>query len=257
VSAPFQLSSLHQKLQDEDFRAHRESEAIETLLATFQIPGQSPYQILGVASEVNFRRLSEAYETLDGRLHEERLHPEVYRKHQKDILFLRAKLQEAFMMVQASYLEDKLREPPPAPSGDGALSPEGDRAPGLGEAQLRESEKLLSQAKLYLIEEKVFEASQYLKLAVFHNPGLAEAHNKLGKIYEASKSPRAKHMAENELLQAVQLAPGDIDYLLDLAEFYAENKLYNRCRTCLNKAQALNIKHPRAIELRKSIKGKE
>lgn len=259
VPFPFQLRSLHQILKDEDLRAHRESEAIETLMATFQLPGQSPYQILGVAPEVNFRRLSEAYEALDGRLQEERLHPDVYRKHQKDILFLRAKLQEAFLMVQASYMQDKLREPPPSgpPSGEGAPSQGGDRASGFGEAQLREADKLLAQAKMYLVEEKVFEASQYLKLVVFHNPGLAEAHNKLGKIYEASKSPRAKHMAENELLQAVQLAPSDIDYLLDLAEFYAENKLYNRCRTCLNKAQALNIKHPRAIELRKSIKGKD
>jgi CheY-like chemotaxis protein len=259
VSAPFQLKRLRQMLQEQEYRAHRETEAIQALLESFQVPGQSPYQILGVASEVSFRRLSEAYQALDERLHEERLHPEVYRKHQKDILFLRAKLQEAFLLVQATYLQDKLKEPPPAAGepADASGSRSGDRGADVGEAQVREAEKLLSQAKFYLVEEKVFEASQYLKLALFHNPGLAEAHNKLGRIYEASNSPRAKHMAENELLQAAQLAPTDIDYLLDLAEFYANNNLYNRCRTCLNKAQALNIKHPRAVELRKSIKGKE
>lgn len=258
VPIPFQLKRLHQMLKEEEYRAHRETEAIQALLESFQVPGQSPYQVLGVAPEASFRRLSEAYQALDERLHEERLHPEVYRKHQKDILFLRAKLQEAFLLVQATYLQDKLKEPQPTgESAEDAGSRPGDRGAQLGEVQVRESEKLLSQAKFYLVEEKVFEASQYLKLALFHNPGSAEAHNKLGKIYEASNSPRAKHMAENELLQAVQLAPADIDYLLDLAEFYANNNLYNRCRTCLNKAQALNIKHPRAVELRKSIKGKE
>jgi thioredoxin-like negative regulator of GroEL len=115
---------------------------------------------------------------------------------------------------------------------------------------------MLAQAKGNMEEEKIYEASQFVKLALFHNPRSAEAHHLMGQIYLKNKAPRAKHMAEKELMQAVQLAPGEIDYILDLAEFYAQNALFHRCRAFLDKAQAIELRHPRAIAIRKSIKGR-
>lgn len=58
------------------------------------------------------------------------------------------------------------------------------------------------------------------------------------------------------MTEAVQLAPNEIEYILDLAEFFADNEQYARARQFLDRAQTLKQKHPRAQELRKALKGK-
>ena len=105
---------------------------------------------------------------------------------------------------------------------------------------------MLAQAKAFVQEEKLFEANQFLKLAIFHNPKLAEAHNMLGRMYRGNKNPRTKILAERALTEAMQLVPTDIEYVLDLAEYYAENEQYSRARQYLDRAQTLKQKHPRA-----------
>ncbi len=69
-------------------------------------------------------------------------------------------------------------------------------------------------------------------------------------------SVKSKHLAEQCYQKAHQLEPGEMDFILDLAEFYANHGLYARCRTYLDKAQAIELRNPRAIGLRKAIKGK-
>jgi CheY-like chemotaxis protein len=254
VQGAFRLTGLRREVEDDAQVVSRQSRAIENLVNAFQLPGQNPYQILGVPADIGFQRISEAFESLNERLREEHLHPEVFHKCQKEVLYLRAKLQEAFLLIQSALLEDRAKRQ----QGPGEGRPEGAQ-PDVKvptEVQKKEADKMLAEAKDFLKEEKLFEADQFLKLAIFHNPKLAEAHNLLGKMHRGNKSPRAKVTAERELTEAVQLAPNEIEYILDLAEFFADNAQYTRCRQFLDRAQTLKQKHPRAQELRKAIKGK-
>ena len=254
IQGVFRLAGLRREIEEDAQVVSRQSRAIENLVTAFQLPGQSPYQILGAPADMGFQRISEAYENMNERLREEHLHPEVFRKYQKEVLYLRAKLQEAFLLIQSALLEDRAKRQQGPEEGRHEDAPQGDKGPT--EIQKKEADKMLAQAKEFVQEEKLFEANQYLKLAIFHNPKLAEAHNMLGRMYRGNKNPRTKILAERALTEAMQLVPTDIEYVLDLAEYYAENEQYSRARQYLDRAQTLKQKHPRAQELRKAIKGK-
>jgi|GEM_PF-1394692 len=254
VQGAFRLTGLRREVEEDAQVVNRQARAIENLVSAFQLPGQNPYQILGAPADIGFQRISEAYENMNERLREEHLHPEVFRKYPKEILYLRAKLQEAFLLIQSALLEDRAKRQQGSREGRREEAPQEAKEPT--EIQKKEADKMLAQAKGFMEEEKLFEANQFLKLAIFHNPKLAEAHNLLGKMYRGNKNPRTKVLAERELTEAIQLVPTEIEYVLDLAEYYAENEQYSRARQYLDRAQTLKQKHPRAQELRKAIKGK-
>ena len=248
VGHPFRLAALAEEARKEDTRIRRQSEAIAALVRHFQVPGQSPYQILGVPHDVSPQEAIRASETMQSRLGEAHLHPEVFRAHQKDLLFLSAKVSEAYLMLQEGFLKAKSAQPVTAEVQEkGGLSPENVR---------KESTKLTEMARHCLEEDQVYEASQYLKLALFHDPQNADGHHLLARVYELNPSGRAKHMAEKELLIALKLDPQNLDYVLDAAEFYARHGLVQRCRTFLDRAQAIELRNPRALAIRKAIKGK-
>ncbi|MEW5763806.1 MAG: hypothetical protein ACOYXN_05035 [Acidobacteriota bacterium] len=252
VEPPFRLEALRVSLEEAEGRIRRQSEAIQSLLRSLQVPGQNPYQILGVPPDATPAEAQRASEALLRRLSPEMLHPEVFRRHQRDILLIKAKANEAQLLIQTAYFQSRkggLEAPadskPSAPA-EGSAS---------GESRKAEAAKMLGLAREYLEQDQAYEASQYLKVALFHDPASAPAHFLMAKIYERNPSQRARHMAEREYLQATQLDPKNIDYLLDLAEFYKDNGLLARCRAFLDKAQAIELRHPRALSIRKAIKG--
>ena len=61
---------------------------------------------------------------------------------------------------------------------------------------------------------------------------------------------------QKTFLIALKLDPQNLDYVLDAAEFYARHGLVQRCRTFLDRAQAIELRNPRALAIRKAIKGK-
>ncbi len=254
---PFRIEGLKEVLDSENLKVRRQSEAIQSLLRSFQLPGQNPYDILGVDKGTSLSAALEAYEAMQSRLSSENLHPEVYRTLHKDILFLQAKLSEAYLLIESGFIESrKSRDRDEAEASDASKAAGGGQPSESEALRKRQADALYARAVALMEEDQVFEASQCLKLALFHDPDRAEGQNLMARIHERNPSTKSKHLAEQAYQQAYRLDPGNIDYILDLAEFYAKHGLVARCRSYLDKAQAIELRHPRALEIRKAIKGK-
>ncbi len=253
VEPPFRLGALKAALDEEENTVRRQSEAIQALLRALQIPGQSPYQILGVPPGALPQEVEKAADSLLERLNPDRLHPEVQKRHQRDLLLINAKINEARLLLQSALLQTRRDER----AGE-ARSPVPKAAEGVksDESRKAEARRMLEQAKGLLEQDQAYEASQYLKVALFQDPDHAPAHHLMAQIYLKNPSQKAKHMAEKELLRAVELDPKNLDYILDTAEFYMNHGLLNRCRAFLDKAQAIELRNPRALAIRKAIKNR-
>jgi len=258
VEPPFRLSRLAVRLDEESALIQRQSEAIQNLVQAFKVPGISPYQVLGVSPGSTPADAVKAHEAMKARLSPANLHPEVFKRHQKELFFLTAKMGESLLLLQNRYLEDRKAEvraesaeaergPNPVAQADTALG-------RISESRQQEAQLSLRRAMDCMAQERWHDASQHLRLALFHNGFSAQAHYLMAKIYEKNTNSRAKHMAEREFQRAIELDPQEIEYLLDLAEFYLNNGLFARCRAFLDKAQAISLRDPRAIAMRKRIK---
>jgi tetratricopeptide (TPR) repeat protein len=189
------------------------------------------------------------------RLSPQKIHADVFRKHQQDIMFLKAKLSEAFLLLQSSFLDDRKLANEGAPLPGGAMTQaQADASLTQSQLQKKEAEKLVAMARQLLAEEKPFDAGQCLKLAVLYDPTCAAAHHLMGRVYVHLKDSRAKHMAERKFLEAMQLDPRDIDIQLDLTELYLQQGLKARCKACFNRVQRMDPHHPRVLDLREAIK---
>jgi CheY-like chemotaxis protein len=253
VEPPFRLGALKAALDEEENAVRRQSEAIQALLRALQIPGQSPYQILGVPPGALPQEVERAADSLLERLNPDRLHPEVQRRHQRDLLLINAKINEARLLLQSALLQTRREEQ----AGDDRLAVQkaADGAKS-DESRKAEARRMVEMARELLEQDQAFEASQYLKVALFQDPDHAPSHHLMAEVYLKNPSQKAKHMAEKELLRAAELDPKNLDYLLDVAEFYMNHGLLNRCRAFLDKAQAIELRNPRALAIRKAIKNR-
>jgi tetratricopeptide (TPR) repeat protein len=253
VEPPFRLGALKAALNEEENTVRRQSEAIQALLRALQIPGQSPYQILGVPPGALPLEVERAADSLLERLNPDRLHPEVQRRHQRDLLLISAKINEARLLLQSAHLQTRREEQAGEDrtavqkAADGAKSDESRKA---------EARRMVEMARELLEQDQAYEASQYLKVALFQDPDHAPSHHLMAQVYLKNPSQKARHMAEKELLRAAELDPKNLDYLLDVAEFYMNHGLLNRCRAFLDRAQAIELRNPRALAIRKAIKNR-
>ncbi|MGA9752966.1 MAG: tetratricopeptide repeat protein [Acidobacteriota bacterium] len=258
VEPPFRLSGLAVRIDEETALIQRQSEAIQNLVRALKVPGISPYKVLGVPPGAAPADAVKAHEALKERLSPANLHPEVFKRHQKELFFLAAKMGESLLLLQNRYLEDRKAEArAESAEAEGGPNPVAQAGTALGrisENRQREAQLSLRRAIDCMAQEQWHDASQHLRLALFHNGFSPQAHYLMAKIYEKNTNSRAKHMAEREFQRAIELDPRDIEYLLDLAEFYLNNGLFARCRAYLDKAQAISLRDPRAIAMRKRIK---
>ena len=256
---PFRLAGLQREMENETQRVRRQITALQSLVANFQTPGRSPYDILGIPPAADSRQAMEAYQLFLDRLSPQRLQPEVYKKHQQDIMFLKAKLSEAFLLLQSSFLDDKAVARDAQAAGSGASPQTRGEQDVLAQrdVQKKEADKMVAMARQLLEEEKPFEAGQCLKLAILYNPSLALAHHLMGRVYMHLKDSRAKHMAERKFLEALQLDPRDMEIQMDLTELYLSQGLLARSRACFTRAQRLDPRHPRILDLRDALKALE
>lgn len=253
---PARLSVLADNLQREQRAILLQSSAIENLTASFRTTGLNPQQVLGLAQNASYQMAAEAHATMQDRLRPEKLHPAVRQKYMRDLLFLQAKVSEAFLILQNSFLERRQQEKEAVKSEleakrMGELKTE---QQAVGEQHLREGERLFRFAEELYHQDQIYESTQYLKLALLHDPGHAPAHHLNAVIQASSSAARAKHLAEKEFLEAVRLDPWEVLYLLDLAEFYIREKLPKRAHTYLELAQKINPKEPRIPPLRSALR---
>lgn len=254
---PPQLAVLSGGLERDRRSVALQSAAILNLAESFQSRGVNPQQVLGVPNNASYEVVCDAHDTMQKRFAPEALHPEVRQRFAKDILFLRAKVSEAFLMLQGSYLERRKQEREVVVKESLETRSVGESKTvqqRVGDQHLREADRLFRYAQELQEQDQTYESLQYLKLALLHNPGLAPAHNLMGRILASGANARSKHMAEKEFLEAVRLDPWDIGNLLDLAELYIQVSLPARCRTYLEQAQKLNPKEPRVAELKAALR---
>jgi len=257
VGQPFRLAGLEKEMEDEIQRIRRQGTAIEGLVNNFQLPGRSPYDILGIPSTAGLRQAVEACQIFQDRLTPPKIHPEVFRKYQKDIMFLKAKLSEAFLLLQSSFLKDRKVAQEAGGLAHGTSQGGADGFLSQTQVQKKEAEKLVAMARQLLADEKPYDAGQCLKLAILYDPALATARHLMGKVYMQLKDSRAKHMAERKFLEAIQLDPRDIEMHIDLTELYLNQGLMARCKACFTRAQRMDPHHPRVLDLRDAIKARE
>jgi CheY-like chemotaxis protein/tetratricopeptide (TPR) repeat protein len=254
VGQPFRLSGLEREMENESMRIRRQATAIQGLVNSFQLPGRSPYDILGIPNTAGPRQAVEAYQIFQDRLSPQKIHPDVYRKHYQDIMLLKAKLGEAFLLLQSSFLKDRRLAQDADALAKGLSHGGADSAATQGQVQKKEAEKLVAMAREFLAGDSPFDAGQCLKLAILYDPTLAPAHHLMGKVFVQQKDARSKHMAERKFLEAIQLNPWDIDVHMDLTELYLQQGLMARCRACFNRAQRMDPRHPRVLDLRDAVK---
>jgi len=253
---PVRLSVLSDSLERERRSILLQSTAIENLAASFQTTGLNPHQVLGLHQNASFEMAAEAHASLQERLSPEKLHPAVRQKYNRDLLFLQAKVSEAFLILQNSFMEQRqqAREGSQAEVEAHRLGNMKTDKQLVGEQHVREAERLFRYAEELYRQEQVYESTQYLKLALLHDPSLAPAHHLQGLIQSSSSAARAKHVAEKEFLEAIRLDPWEVGYLLDLAEFYLKERLPKRCQTYIEQAQKINPKEPRIAGLRAALR---
>lgn len=258
VGQPPRLSFLADSIEEEQRAISIQSGAIENLTAAFQTPGLNPWKVLGVTQGASMESVSQAHDAFMARLDRRNLHPEVYKKYSKDVVFLQAKCTEACLLIQGSFLETRRREEA-AMGGAGASQAKRmeqartDRQEAR-EVQQKEADRLFHYAQELFVEQQFYECTQYLKLALFYDPGQAGCYHLLGRAMASAPDARGKHAAEKAFLQAVNLDPWEITYLLDLSQFYLDEGLLARCATYLEAAHKINPKEPRLKELMGALK---
>ncbi len=257
---PPRLAFLADSIEKENQSITVQSSAIENLVSAFQTPGMNPWKILGLREGAMIGSVSQAHDALMGRLDRKNLHPEVYKKYSKDITYLQAKCAEACLLIQGSFLESARLEQAAMGAGGSEARRLEQAKTGRQEArevQQKEAARLFRYAQELFDQEQFYECTQYLKLALFYDPGYAGCYHLLGRAMASVPEARGRHAAEKAFLQAVQLDPWEISYLIDLAGFYLNAGLLARCATYAEAAQRINPKDPRVKELQASLRAKK
>ncbi len=257
---PPRLSFLTGSIEMEQQSVAIQSSAIENLVSAFQTPGMNPWKILGLREGAVIASVSQAHDALMARLDKNNLHPEVYKKYSKDITYLQAKCAEACLLIQGSFLESKRLEQAAMGAGESEAKRLEQAKTGRQEAretQHKEAARLFRYAQELFGQEQFYECTQYLKLALFYDPGNAGCYHLLGRAMASASDARGKHAAEKAFLQAVHLDPWEIAYLIDLASFYLDAGLLARCETYVEAAQKINPKDQRVKELAASLREKK
>lgn len=227
---------------------------IEQFYAMLQIPGISPYKVLGVDEKTPFYEITESFKRLQSLFNQELLEPTIGKKYSSHLTFIKTKIMESFLLLQSFFLKEGKRDGVVQSSLQESSSSKQTEQQATSEFRKKEAERLFEIAKNYFESENYHDAGEYLKTAIVYDPSLAPAHNLLGKVYKKIKSERAKYMAEKEFKTAIELDPWNSEYLLDLAHLYADENLPLRAKAILNQIERIEPNCEGLKELKEKIK---
>lgn len=225
-----------------------QSIAIEQFSRALQIPGISPYQVLGIASSTPISDALEAFQYLQLMFCEEKLEHSVKKKFAKHLCLIKSKLTEAILLIENLHLKEIQKG---GRDGKTEMQQAGSRNEGeakkVEEDRKKEAEKLLNFANQLIEGEQYYDACQYLKTALIYNPFSAPCRNLLGLTYLKLGGARTKYSAEKELKLAIEYDPWNITYVTDLAKFYIQEGMPARAKTLLEHASRID---PNANEIK-------
>lgn len=250
---PQRMSYLAGEIESEEKLVSSQAMAVDQFAESLGIPGLSPYRVLGVKENVALQDAVESFKSLEMLFNINKLHPVVRKRFSKHLTFIHAKLAEALLLLEASYLDGKHRDK--IQHGEQLKF-----VARIGEAKTdmqkvtdnreKEAEKLYSQALEFQENELPYEAGQYLKTALVYNPFFAPAHFLLAKVYLQTGGAKSRHMAEREFRMAIDNDPWNVHYLLDLSKLYIEENMPARAKSLLEQAFRIDPKSAAVKEMR-------
>lgn len=250
-----------QRLKDEISSKERivfsQSISIEQFSQTLQIPGLSPYKVLGIDEKSTLIEAVEAYRNLEHLFSPEEIDPSVKKRYSKHLTFIRSKLTEAILLLQSFHLNEKHKRADILVSKmeiTERMGSEKTEVQKTEEIRKKEAERLFSAAQEYFENNDIYEAGQYLKTALIYDPFSAPCRHLLALTYMKMKDTRSKYMAERELKLAIEYDPWNTKYILDLARLYIEVDMPNRAKALLEQAQRIDPNDPEIKTVRELIK---
>ncbi len=244
---PNTIQHLSEQVKLKERLVKSQSIAIEQFSRALQIPGISPYQVLGISSKATVSDALEAFQYLQLMFCEEKLEPSVKKKFAKHLCLIKSKLTEAILLIENLHLKEVQK------GGDRKNEAQQAETLNVGEAKKveedrkKEAERLFNFANQLIEGEQYYDACQYLKTALIYNPFSAPCRNLLGLVYLKLGGARTKYSAEKELKLAIEYDPWNITYLTDLAKFYIEEGMPARAKGLLDHASRID---PNADEIK-------
>jgi DNA-binding response OmpR family regulator len=259
---PFSLAALSGVISEDGHKIRVQKEGIRNFAESLRTTGKSPYDILGVPPGSAYSVVVSTYDSLTHQLGPQVLLPRVIKDMDPDVRWINAKLSEAFLLIQAQWIQDSQQR---IQAGIKEVEERSQHRAGadktemqqVSQKQQEEAERLYRKAMEFMEEEEYHQASQYIKLALFYNPLDAHYHFLQGRLLALMQSPKAKYQAEKSFLRAIELDAFTVEYRLDLARLYLTLDLLTRCRATLDKIQALDPKNADLVELRKMLKQRD
>lgn len=242
---PQRMSYLKGEIETEERLINSQALAVEQFSESLDIPGLSPYKVLGVKENVSLQDALESFRSLEILFDLNKLHPTTRKNFSKHLTFIHAKLAEALLLLEASYLDTKHRDKIQHGEQLKFVARIGENKTDMQKVtgnREKEAEKLYSQAMEFQENEQPYEAGQYLKTALVYNPFFAPAHHLLAKVYLQTGGAKSRHMAEREFRMAIDNDPWNVRYLLDLSALYIEENMPNRAKSLLEQAFRIDPK---------------
>ncbi len=224
-----------------------QSLSIEQFAQTLQIPGLSPYRVLGIDEKSTLVEAIDAFRNLEHLFRPEELDIFVQKKYSKHLTFIRSKLTEAILLIESFHFNGKHKQQEAAVSKMEKIERTGSgktESQKIEEGRKKEAERLFLIAKEYFETDHIYEAGQYLKTALIYDPFSAPCRHLLALTYLKMKDMKSKYMAERELKLAIENDPWTAKYILDLARLYIEVDMPNRAKSLLEQAQRIDPTNP-------------
>lgn len=244
---PPRIQHLKDEVASKERLIFSQSLSIEQFSQTLQIPGLSPYKVLGIDEKATLVEAVESFRNLERLFRPEELDPSVQKKFSKHLTFIRSKLTEAMLLLESFHLNGKQKQHDSAASKMGQTERTGSEKTEVQkteEGRKKEAERLLLAAKEYFENDHIYEAGQYLKTALIYDPLSAPCRHLLAMTYMKLKDTKSKYMAERELKIAIENDPWNTTYILDLAKLYLEVDMPNRAKALLEQAQRIDPNDP-------------
>lgn len=257
---PQRMSYLKGEIETEERLIGSQALAVEQFSQSLDIPGLSPYKVLGVKENVSLQDALESFRSLEILFDLNKLHPATRKNYSKHLTYIHAKLAEALLLLEASYLDSKHRDKVQHGEQLKFVARIGENKTDMQKVtgnREKEAEKLYSQAIEFQENEQPYEAGQYLKTALVYNPFFAPAHHLLAKVYLQTGGAKSRHMAEREFRMAIDNDPWNMCYLLDLSELYIEENMPNRARSLLDQAFRIDPKNDAVRQMKEKARKAE
>jgi tetratricopeptide (TPR) repeat protein len=218
--------------------SHSAAERIEALAA--RLRSRLPDAILGLGTQAPDEERRARCELLVAEFQPAKFSPEIRERYRNKLALIHAALGEVQLGLHL----------PGGAAASGAVPQNTE------EFRREEAAQLRDKAAACLKAEQYDEAHKLLQLSLHYDPERAETHHMLGVVMLKNPNSIWQRQAEESLLKALALDPGNADYSVTLAHYYLERSMPLKARRALEPALKKNPSHTGVILAAEEIKRK-